>query len=307
VVLSELIEHAMQAAGAEDSDRHSPSTVRRLINNAQSAIVKQGKLLVTDPMTIISDMQAHVTQINGAVAASNVLIVDSVKHLRAADRLDVVTITGDSPSEALTRKFSDRRITSIHQTTVSVTLGSTVSCADNDFVFFTNDLGLIDAVADEPVYRAPIRSLELLKVEYKNAASATYVPLRQTDQKRIGRSQRIDSGLAPGTVATGWPTEWYMIGLHQFGVYPAPDAALTDAFRLTYVRQPLELMSQDDEPEIPDYYHDALWQYAAGQMLKRDGNMDGAAALLQDVQGMMMQGLMQTGGNPREPMSRGGS
>jgi hypothetical protein len=307
MVLSELVEHAMQAANAENSDRHSPSSVRRLINNAQNAIVKAGNLLVTDPLTVTEDLKAHVTQINGAQTASNVFYVDSVKYLKVGDRIDVLNIGGSSPGETLTRKFSDKRISALNQNSISVQIGTTISCADNDYLLFANDVGLIDAVEDEPVYRSPIRSLDILKVEYKRSATGTYIPLRQTDQKRIARSQRTDTGFAPGSVGTGWPTEWYMIGVHQFGLYPAPDAALAEALRLTYVRQPLELIEQDDEPEIPDYYHDVLWQYAAAQMLKRDANFDGAAALLQDVNGSMMMALMQTGGNPREPMTRGGS
>jgi len=307
MVLSELIEQTLEAANAEESDRHSPSMIRRLLNDAQSLIVRQSKLLISDPLNVMAGTTLEVTKVSGSHTATTGITLSSAKYLRVGDRIDFVYISGSSPDEATVREASYRRVQSIAYSTGLITLATVATVQDGDSVFWANDMGLINAEADETTYPAPWSSLEMLKVEYKDSASGEYVPLHQTSPRRVGRSQRVNSGLPSGHLASGWPTQWYPLGVRQFGVYPAPDSALTDGFRVTFVRQPRELIEQSDEPEIPEPYHSALWQYAAHILLKRDGNFEASAALKIDWQEYLGLGLMHSGGTPREPLTRGGS
>jgi hypothetical protein len=256
---------------------------------------------------VVQDLQTHVTRVNGGVAGSLTVVVNDVKYLQVGDYLDFVTISGSSPSETVTRTASYKRIASIAVATKTLTLGSAITVSNGDYVYFCNELGYITTVADEPIYRMPYRCVELQKVEIKYSATDTYRPLRRSDAKRIGRGQVELWSVPSGSAGTGWPTDWYTLGLKQLGLWPAPSTAVDHGLRLTFARAPFPMLEQNDAPEIDVYYHDAMWAYAAFQLLKRDRDFEGAAALKADFDGYLLDAAIAGGLDPREPMTRGGS
>jgi hypothetical protein len=66
---------------------------------------------------------------------------------------------------------------------------------------------------------------------------------------------------------SGSPTSFYFNN-GQLCLYPVPDSA--KELKIVYYNKPAELSADDDVPEIPEEFHEALANYAAYQIMRSD-------------------------------------
>lgn len=85
--------------------------------------------------------------------------------------------------------------------------------------------------------------------------------------------------------ATGEP-RWYYVAKNVINTYEDDDRAIASVVRLIptpsvayeaeyhFVREPTPMVAEDDEPDIPDAYHDALVAWATMDMWSRERGME---------------------------------
>ena len=74
---------------------------------------------------------------------------------------------------------------------------------------------------------------------------------------------------------TGQPMKWFMRGTWWLGLYPQPDADF-GSIRFYYAAIPPELVEDEDAPQFPDEYHEALIEYAIYDLEAQDAETDQA-------------------------------
>lgn len=86
---------------------------------------------------------------------------------------------------------------------------------------------------------------------------------RSGDERPLAKTtlRELDSNVWNWKTHTGRVTHWFMDGWNRFGLYRAPVESTTVS--LTVIRRPLsDMESDDDEPEIPEHFHDYLLDWA---------------------------------------------
>ena len=303
MTLYELEQAVRQETGHVNSDRYDLATIARHLMNAERTIAFTTKCLVNFP----GDAASMLTQADGAVAADTALVVDDEKYFKPDQFIDVMTISGSSPSETITRKASNIQIASIDRDTNTLTLAENITCADDDYVGWANDIGFIDTVASETEYLVPQSALEINRVDLKYSSTGEYRPLTRSDRLFVGRAHNIQLTSSDGTTTTGWPRLWHPIGNRRFGIHPAAPTAVTAGIRVQFTRSPLPLIEPYDAPEVDEYYHDAMVQFAAAKIFAMDDEVAKAQDAKMFFSAYVNEASSAMGGNPRLRIGRGGS
>jgi len=212
---------------------------------------------------------AYQTLVNGIVTAATTVIVDDSKYFRVGDRIDIITALG-------VKEATNQRIASIAAATNTLTLAAAVTCADNSQVWFRNDKGSIDLVADSTDYFTPWSALRVKQVRIKHSSSSQFRVLPQIEQAQtaLGRAQLAT--WPAGSQRETWVFGYVQLGQEVIQLYPAPGTAITDGLVVTYVRRPMYMITAEDEPDFDDSYHQGLVHFLAMQMYGLDGNADAA-------------------------------
>lgn len=308
MVLADIERDARAYANAEGSGAHDHETIRRWINQAQRIIVRQTGCLIAD----VGSTDLSITTVNGAVAASATIPTNAdPKHFRPGDRIDIYAITGSSPNEVYTAEATNAQVLP-GSTTDGVDLyadelkvSAAVTVSDGSYIFFRNDLGLIDTVADEPIYNLPWSCLQVLSVSLKYNSNDRFRELRRGSLKRLVSQHGIRWAELDGDVASGWPDSWMAYGKRQIKLHPAPATAVTHGLKIEYVRDPLPLIDSGDEPLFDESFHPGLAHFAAWMMLMRDENLIAAAGqreMFESYLGMAAEAMDYM---PRAAMTRG--
>jgi len=81
---------------------------------------------------------------------------------------------------------------------------------------------------------------------------------------------------------------WYVWG-NKLHIYPDPGLNQTGAIHLWYVRLPLEVNTQDDIPEIPDYMHEDLVRFCLMRARELNEEYDQSAKIEQEWKNRVAQ------------------
>jgi hypothetical protein len=100
---------------------------------------------------------------------------------------------------------------------------------------------------------------------------------------------------------TGEPEAIFTRGLWWLGVYPQA-ATDTGNMKVYFSSIPPALVNEDDKPGFPEEYHEALIEYAVGDLLSQDGETNKALRHFEEY--MKLQGAMMKAVDGRISLDR---
>lgn len=113
------------------------------------------------------------------------------------------------------------------------------------------------SVSGTAAYSLPADSLNPPKVHHVMYDDHVLEPMNYLETRDLN----------PFLTNTGTPLGFYING-NQVYLYPVPDSA--KELKIVYYKKPAELSADDDVPEIPEEFHEALANYAAYQIMRSD-------------------------------------
>lgn len=133
-----------------------------------------------------------------------------------------------------------------------------------------NDLlqvqGSAAAVANQKQYALPDEMLKLRRVAYQGF-SLRNISVEDADELVSGSALSVANGFPVGT-----PTHyWVYAGL--ITLFPAPSTSGSNDIQLHYTRQPTDVTSTGDTPELPAEYHNRIVEYCLAQAWELDMNV----------------------------------
>lgn len=240
-----------------------------------------GRLLI-DQTELLQDGKYQTTLSAPSVASTSVKVQD-VSMFRVGDVIDIISVAG-------VKEASNKTIASITVSTKTLVLSVAATASSGSYVWFHNDHGFINLVADQTQYDTPASMLRIKQVLIKHAAASSYrvIPQIERPQTTLGRAQNV--GWPTGSSRATWVQGYIQVGQSTIELFPAPAEAITNGMQVLFIRCPLRIVTPDDTPEVPTQYHQALVHFLAMQMAGIDGNADLAAQ-----QGAMFQSYIGSG------------
>jgi hypothetical protein len=270
----EIMSQARTIVGDVEGRRYNDSILFAWLDEA-------GRLLI-DQTELLQDGKYQTTLTADSAASTSVKVAD-VKLFRAGDVIDIIKADG-------TKEGMNKTIASITVSTKTLTLTVAVTATSGSRVWFHNDSGLINLVADQAQYDSPSSLLRVKQVLIKHSASSSYrvIPQIERPQTTLPRAQNV--GWPTGSERATWVQGYMRVGQDTIELFPAPAEAIVNGLQIMFIRCPLRIVTPDDTPEVPTQFHQGLVRYLAMQMAGNDGNTE-----LAQQQGAMFQSYIASG------------
>lgn len=132
------------------------------------------------------------------------------------------------------------------------------------------------SVADQQLYSLPSDLLILRSIKYKESTTGQYFKLDGYD---LAKFEELVDGWE-GDTSRGVPTCFTVVDTSTspqvVAVYPTPQVAVVDGFKITYNRMPVEVTDTTDTPDLPLIYHDILVKHCVQQAYELDEDWEAA-------------------------------
>lgn len=131
-------------------------------------------------------------------------------------------------------------------------------------------------------YSLPTNYYKILSVAVKTQASSTsYYQLKKLSLEEANL-------YAPGYRGSDWPQGtpqyWTDGPLNTIRLFPAPDTAITNGLRITYMSGPAALSSVNDVLSVPAYLRNAVVDYVMARCYEQDEDWNSADRKMQAFQ-----------------------
>lgn len=132
------------------------------------------------------------------------------------------------------------------------------------------------SVADQQLYSLPSDLLILRSIKYRESTTGQYFKLDGYD---LAKFEELVDGWE-GDTNRGVPTCFTIVDTSTspqvIAVYPTPQVAVVDGFKITYNRMPVEVTDTTDTPDLPLIYHDILIKHCVQQAYELDEDWEAA-------------------------------
>lgn len=105
--------------------------------------------------------------------------------------------------------------------------------------YFTRKQKFADIVANQQYYQIPVDAIRVSEVVIAVSSSFS-IPLEQVRSEHEWRYMN-----EVNTLATNWPSHYWVSGSNQIGIFPTPSQNLTNGFRYVYQPQDVDLTKDD--------------------------------------------------------------
>lgn len=136
-----------------------------------------------------------------------------------------------------------------------------------------------DSVAGTQEYSLPTDLLVLKFIQYKDSGATAYLKLRGLTPVEF--NEYIDGWSDSGSIK-GVP-QVFTIFSGKIIAYPTPVTSVTAGFKIYYNRQPVDVTTGSDTPDLPLLYHDVLVNYCMQQAYELDEDPQSASGELAKV------------------------
>lgn len=155
-------------------------------------------------------------------------------------------------------------------------------------VEITNQHRETAAISGDAGYELPSNFMYIARVTYDNRL------LRERKLRDLDlQSNSVDS------VGSGTP-EYYYIWSNTLYLHPAPSSTGSGNLDIWYVSRPESLVSNADEPEIPDHMHEDIVRYCLARAKELDEDYEAAVLFEADYEARMMQARYESSSQPTD-------
>lgn len=135
------------------------------------------------------------------------------------------------------------------------------------------------SVGNTQEYNLPTNLFIFRMMMYKGSSDTAYRKMQGMSLQEF--NEYID-GWDQTTSDVGVPTT-YSLHANKFLVYPVPTAAVTNAFKLYYVRRPTDIVSLSDTPDLPEDYHTIIMDLVLKDAYEMDEDWEAAGNKSQEA------------------------